>query len=155
MEPFIVQGTIKLAEGIYYLISNPKDYHPERRSGNMLALFQEFKAAIDGKDKSKLRNTLSDSYSGTFLGARTKSALLNSFVFDNLLSFVYPSLTINIYQILEDNNKIFRIILDFKTYYKVALVPFTSNESGRVHVEARPDGAYGMWRITCIDTIRD
>jgi hypothetical protein len=155
MEPFIVQATIKLAEGIYYLITNPKDYHPERLSGNMLALFQEFKATIDGKDISKLRNTLSDSYSGSFLGAKTKSALLNSFVFENLPSWVYPSLTINIYQILEDNNKIFRIILDFKTYYKVALVPFPSNELGRVHVEARPDGAYGMWRITCIDTIRD
>ncbi len=155
MEPFIVQGAIKLAEGIYYFITNPKDYHPERLSGNMLALFQEFKTAIDSKDKSKLRNTLSDSYSGTFLGTKTKSALLHSFVFENLPQFVYPNLTVNIYQILEDNNKIFRSVLDFKTYYKVALVRFTSNESGIVHVEARPDGAYGMWKITGIDTISD
>ncbi len=153
MEPFIINTAYKLAEGIYLLLTDKKDYYPERLSGNILGIFQEFKAAIDGKDRKRLSHVISESYSGNFLSAKTKYVLLNSFVFDNLPSLVYPSLTINIYQVLENNDKIFRTILDFKTYYKVALVPFTSNESGRVYVEVCPDGAYGMWRITRIDTM--
>lgn len=155
MKPLIVNAAIKLAEGIYYFLNNNSDSSPRCLSGNALALFQEFKSAIDSKNKKKLGNTISESYSGIFLGAKTKCILLNCFYFEKIPSLIYPSLTINVYQILEDNDQIFRIVLDFKTYYKLILVSFTSIEFGRIYVEARPDGNYGIWKITRIDTIPD
>ena len=157
MEPFIVQGAIKLAEGIHYFITNPKDYHPERLSGNMLALFQKFKASYDSKDSIQLSRLISDSYSGSLYGATTKYAFAQLFqgTFNTLPAFAYPNLTINIYQITENNEQLFGAIIDFKSNVKVAFVPIASLDSGQVYIEARPDGAYGMWRITCIDIIRD
>lgn len=38
METVIVQGAIKPAESIYYLTTNPKDYHPERLSGRITSI---------------------------------------------------------------------------------------------------------------------
>jgi hypothetical protein len=157
MEPFIVQGAIKLAEGIHYLITNPKDYHPERLSGNMLALFQKFKASYDSKDSIQLSRVISDSYSGSLYGAKTKYAFVQLFkgTFNTLPTFAYPNLTINVYQITEDNEQLFGAILDFKSSVKVGFAPIASIDSGQVYIEARPEGEYRMWKITRIDTIRD
>lgn len=156
MEPFIVQGTIKLAEGIFYLITNPKDYHPERLSGNMLSLFQKFKTSYDSKDATKLTCLISDSYSGSLYGVKSKSAFIQLFehTYKSFPNFMYPSLTINVYQITKNSDEVFGAIMDFKSNVKVAFVSISSIDSGQVYVEARPDGDYGMWRITSINTIQ-
>jgi hypothetical protein len=135
-----------------------KDSNPPRLSGNMLALFQKFKNCYDSKDARELSRTISDSYCGSFYKAKTKYDLLKFFElnFNALPWFIYPSLTINIYHIVEENDRVFRAVLDFKSYLKAAfLIPLGAYEPGQVHVEARPDGAFGIWRITSIDTIGD
>jgi hypothetical protein len=155
MNPAIVPVVIKLAEGINYL--HAKDFHPERLSGNMLALFQEFKASYDSKDIPKLSRVISDSYSGSLYGAKNKSAFIQLFnnTFNSLPTFAYPSLTINIYQITNDTDQVFSAIMNFQSHVKVAFVPIGSIDSGQVYVEARPIGEHCMWRITRIDTIEN
>ncbi|MBD2014563.1 hypothetical protein H6F96_11345 [Microcoleus sp. FACHB-53] len=157
MEPFIVQGTIKLAEGIYYLLTDTTEYHPERLSGNMLSLFQNFKSSYDSKNTTHLSRLFSDSYSGSLYKAKTKATFIQLLkqMFDVLPKFAHPSLSINIYQITKDSDSVFGLIVDFKSNVKVAFIPLASIDSGQVYIEARPEGEYRIWRITCIDTINN
>jgi hypothetical protein len=155
MEPFIINAAYKLAEGICLLLTDKSDYYPERLSENMLSLFQKFKASYDSKDITQLSRIISDSYSGSLYGAKTKHSfvqLLKS-TLDAFPRFLYLNLTINIYQITDNSDKLFGAIMDFESIVKVAFVPIGSIDSGQVYVEVRPDGAYGMWRITRIDTM--
>lgn len=155
MEPLSVQGTIKLAEGIYYLVTDTTEYYPDRLSGNMLSLFQNFKSSYDSKNTTHLSRLISDSYSGSLYKAKTKAGFIQILkqMFDGLPNFLYPSLSINIYQITKDSDSVFGLIIDFKSNLKMAFIPLASIDSGQVYVEARPEGEYCIWRITCIDTI--
>ena len=155
MEAMIGWAVTKVVENIY--IWHQQELQPERLSDNMLSLFQKFKASYDSKNTTELSRTISDSYSGSFYQAKTKSALIHFFNknFNALPAFLYPRLTINVYQILEDHNQVFRAIVDFKSDLNVAFVPVASYDSGRVYIEACPDGAYGIWKIKSIDTIKD
>jgi hypothetical protein len=145
----------KIVEGI--ISWHIKDHNPPRLSGNMLSLFQKFKASYDSKDITELNRVISDSYSGSLYGAKTKFAFVQLLkkTLQALPTFAYPSLTINIYQITEDTDKAFGAIVDFKSNVKIAFIPIASIDSGQVYVEARPEGEYHMWRMTRINTIRD
>ena len=145
----------KVVEGI--ISWHIKDHNPPRLSGNMLSLFQKFKASYDSKDITKLRSVISDSYSGSLYGAKNKLSFVQLLkqTLQALPPLAYPSLIINIYQITEDSDKAFAAIVDFKSNVKIAFVPIASIDSGQVYVEARPEGEYGIWRIKRIDTIKE
>ena len=144
---------VRLAEGIY--LWHRKGYQPERLSNNILSLFQHFKASYDSKNIQDLRLTVSDYYSGSFMEFDNKQQLLRGFqgFFEELPFFINPSFTINVYQILEDNDQVFRAVAKFSSKLTVAYIPVKDFDSGMIHVTVTPDGKHGMWVIKSIDQV--
>lgn len=146
---------IKVAQGIYLWYQ--QGYNPPQLRDNMLAVFQAFKSAYDAKNADKLSKVISDSYSGSLYGTKNKTELWGLFkgTFNTIPLGFNPSLTINIYQITEDNKEVFQAVIDFQSNICVLFVPFKHIDSDRVFIEVRPEKPYGIWKITRIEKIQE
>ncbi len=143
----------ELAEGIY--VWSKKGENPERLKGNILALFQKFKAGYDSKNATEIYSLFANSYSGNFYGTSKKADIfaLFSYNFNKLPAVINPNLNINVYQIFEDTPEIFKAIIDFQLYLTLLVIPIKSFGSGRIYIEISPEPPHGIWKITHIDTI--
>ncbi|MDM9385652.1 hypothetical protein QUB80_33900 [Chlorogloeopsis sp. ULAP01] len=148
--------TILAAEEV--LICHQKEQQkylcPDCISKHILSTFESLKFAYNCKNIVEIGRIFSDSYLGSFYSLKNKTALINFFqeTFRSLPIGVSLDLTINIYQILEDNTEVFRAIIDFSSQLKLLMVPFQTFDSERVYIELHPEMSHGIWKITKIDT---
>ncbi|MFQ4143156.1 hypothetical protein [Chlorogloeopsis sp. ULAP02] len=142
-------------------ICHQKEQHkylsPDCLSKHILSIFESLKIAYNSKNAVEIERIFSDYYLGSFYSLKNKTALINFFqeTFRSLPIGVSLDLTINIYQIIEDNTEVCRAIIDFSSKLKLFMMPFQTFDSERVYIELHPEISHGIWKITKIDTTKD
>jgi hypothetical protein len=142
---------IVIARELYKLTK--AKHSTELLSPEALRLFGKFKCSYDAKDVKGVSSCFAAKCEIDFYGAETKRQLVDVLgdLFGQLSSFVSPYLTITIYRIDENTERVFQAVVSFNAKCKVfgVEVPFTDYATGRAicRIEPRSSGS-SQWQIT-------
>ncbi|PHV61032.1 hypothetical protein [Cyanobacterium aponinum] len=149
---------------LYPLIRITKDIYMSKVIGisdvdvfmnNSLLLFKRFKKAYENKDIHALADTISEHFSGSYYGAKTKIQFLNLMrkVFESMPLLINPHLVIEVTNIETNTEYEFKGIIKLKAMIEVVFIPIPwQYDSGKVLCQAKPEGNLKYWRITSLES---